>query len=43
MKSSYSGVYACDTSIGGFVSLSSKSLLQISPSSSMTILCIVGF
>ena len=41
MKSSNSGVYACDTSTGGFVSLLSKSLLLISHSSSMTILCII--
>ena len=41
MKSSNSGVYACDTSRGGFASLLSKSLLPISHSSSMTILCII--
>ena len=41
MKSSNSGVYACDTFKGGFASLPSKSLLQISPLSSMTILYII--
>ena len=41
MKSSNSGVYACDTSRDGFASLPSNTLLPISHSSSMTILCII--
>ena len=41
MKSYNYGVYACDTSRGGFASLPSKSLLPISHSSSITILCII--
>ena len=41
MKSYNYGVYACDTSTGGFASLPSKSLLPISHSSSMTILYII--
>ena len=41
MKSSNYGVYTCDTSTGGFASLPSKSLLPISHSSSITILCII--
>ena len=41
MKFANSGVYACNTSRGGFASLPSKSMLPIFPSSSMTILCII--
>ena len=41
MKSSNYGVYACDTSTGGFASLPSKSLLPISHLSLMTIICII--